>query len=133
MAAQAIEDLVIILIGVTIGTLVPFPGMLPGVYREILVVMIERGWHPGKLRMAQFAFGWILGCQVVRVAGLVVIVCMATIAGIRRSGVVPEVTQIAFPGDGNMGPLEYPVTVVDGESCRFPARIGGVTGLAGRG
>ena len=133
VTAQAVEDLVIIWIWVTIGALVPFPCVAAAVYWEVLVVMIESGWDPGILSMAQFAVCRKLSCQVVWVGGLVVVIRMASITGVRSSGIVSEVTQVAFIGYSDMSSLEYPIIVVNRESSRFPARIGGMTGFASRG
>jgi len=52
VATQAIKLREIIRIGMAIGTLVPFTIMASAVYREILVIMVECGRHPGELGMA---------------------------------------------------------------------------------
>jgi hypothetical protein len=52
MTGQALEYTEITLIGVTIRTLVPGPGMASAVDREVLVVMIKGRRDPSPLRMA---------------------------------------------------------------------------------
>ena len=67
---------------------------------------------------------------MVRRGGGVVVVLVATGAGVGRVVVVPVVAVGTLTGDGRMRPGEGVVLVVDGESSRAPAGIGGVAVVA---
>ena len=71
-----------------------------------------------------------LGCGMGRVRGLVIVCQVAADAGGWRGGIVgPVMAGAAVEGD--VGPGQDVIVVVDGEGGRFPVWRGGVTGDAG--
>lgn len=52
MAIDAAEYLIIAGIGMAVGTKCPFPGMMSGINRKILAIMVERGRAPCDRGMA---------------------------------------------------------------------------------
>jgi hypothetical protein len=60
MAIDATEYLVIVRVCVAVGTKIPFTGMMPGVDREILTIMVKSGGYPGGSGMTRLAFSWEL-------------------------------------------------------------------------
>ena len=69
--------------GVAIHTLIPFVVVISTINREILLVVIPGGGHPGTGRMAILTSGRELCCAVVRVVRVVVIGLVTPHAGIR--------------------------------------------------
>jgi hypothetical protein len=102
---------------------------LPTVYREILAIMVKGGGNPGILCMALFTVGRESGRLVRRVGGLVVLGLVTAVASIRSSRIVPVVAFVA--GDAQVGALQYPIVIMDRESCWRPARICCMALLAG--
>jgi hypothetical protein len=125
MAINATEKRVIARVCMAVGTKGPFTGMMSGVDREILTIMVEGRGYPCSGGMAAFAIGrklcrsmgWICSSSIV---GLV-----TTITGIRGCGVITVVTLVA--GDCYMCAGKGIISIVDGECSRCPAWICRVT------
>ena len=59
-------------------------------------VVVKRRRHPSCLRVAQGTIRRKLRCRVVRHRRLRIIVCVTTVTGVRRVGIVPVVTRCAI-------------------------------------
>lgn len=66
-----------------------------------------------------------------RIVGLVVVGLVAANAGIGCRVVISVVTVVAIVCNGNVGACQHVIIVVNGEGCRCPVWIGGMTGIAG--
>jgi len=88
--------------------------------------VVKRRWYPGCFRVAGGAICGELRRSVIGRRRIGVIRRVATVAGIRRGGIVAVVTSGAVVGDGRVGPIQRIIIVVDREGGRFPASRGGV-------
>ena len=59
-------------------------------------IVVKRRGHPRRLRVTQRTIRRKLRCRVVRHRRLRVIVCVTTVTGVRRVGIVPVVTRCAI-------------------------------------
>lgn len=130
MTGEALEHPEIALIRVAIRALVPSSCMASAVNREVLVVMVKGRRHPGPLRMAKFTVCWESLGQVWWIGGRVVVIRVASVAGVWSCSVIPVVTQVAIPRDSDMGTLEGPVIAMDREGGRRPSGIGSMAVIA---
>lgn len=103
MAGDAGEFCVIGRIGMAIRTLIPFAFVFAAIYRKMLAVVVESRRHPGIFPVAIGAIGRKIQGYVVGVVGIVVIVGMATRAGIGGVVVIAVVAGGAFVGDHRVG------------------------------
>lgn len=129
MAIDAIENCIVVRIVVTVGAECPDAGMVPGIDREILSVMIESGGYPSGSGMTRLAIGRELGRGMRRIVRLVVIVEMTADTGIRDVVVITVMALVA--AGGNVCPCQRPVIVVGCHQCRCPARVCRMTVGAG--
>ena len=97
---------------------------------EIGGVVIECCRHPGIFTMTDSAIGRKLQLDVIGVGGLIIVLGVASVAGIRRIVIIPVVAGYTVVGDGGMGPVEGIVVVVNGKSGRHPAGLGSVAAAA---
>lgn len=132
MTNGATENGVVGGVGMTLGTLVPLILVLAAVNREILRIVIERGWVPGTLTVALIAIGRKTGRDMVGIGRLVVVRLVAAGAGIGRGVVVAVVTGRALVGNGCVCPVQRIIIVVNGKGGRLPADGGVATGAIGR-
>jgi hypothetical protein len=75
--------------------------------KRINGVVIKRGWCPSRLRVASGTLRWELGRCVVRIGRSRVIRIVATIAGIRRIGIIAVVTSVAIVGNRHVRAYEW--------------------------
>jgi hypothetical protein len=127
MAGDASKNRIIRRVRVAINTLTPFSLVLAAVYGEILAIVVEGRWRPGILIMAARAIRGKLQGSMVGVGRLIVIFCVAAVAGIRRAVVVAVVTGSAVVGDGGMCAIESIRIIVIGKSRWIPFRLCSMT------
>ena len=111
----------------------PFTLMLATVNWEILVIVIPSGRHPGCLGVAILTSRRELCRRVIGVVSVVVIVCVATKAGVGSIVVIAVVAKHTVVLNGSMRPVQRPVTVVNRECGRGPVGVGSVAHIAIRG
>ena len=132
VAADAGVGRVVVVPVVAVGTLVG-DGGVGSVEGVVVVVYVETGRAPSRIGgVAVVAIGRQIELRVAWVGGGVVVVLVATDASGGCVDVIGVMAVEALGGDRGVGPGEGVVLVVDGESCRAPAGIGGVAVVAGR-
>jgi hypothetical protein len=111
----------------TIYTGTPFAIVFSAINREVLRIVVESGWRPGRFRVTGSTIVGKLQGRVVGVRCTGIIGCVTTVAGIWRGVVVAIVASGAVVGDGRVCPVQRIIIVVYRECRRFPARRGRVT------
>ena len=106
---------------VTGNTIVGNGNVCPG-EREVIIV-VETGRAPGLGIVTGGTVHWELRRGVIRIGRCIVIALVAAKAVIGRIVVIAVVTSRTVIGDGSMGAFENEKVVVDGKSCRCPARF----------
>ena len=125
------ENLIIRGIGMTIGTLIPFVAMFPGINGEILLIVIEIG-SPIKGSMAEFTSCRIPLRQVIGISSSIIIPLMTEETGCGCSGKLPaDMAIIAIGRDMRSGEGEGSAVMI--ESRRRPGAGGMALGANGRG
>lgn len=128
MTGQTLEDSIIIGIGMAFRASVPFIFMFSGINGEIKIVMVESGRNPGILIVTAFTGGRELSRLVIRIAGIVVICLMASIAGIRSIIIISFMTGKTIVCNIGVCTLQHVIVVVNTECGRCPARSSRMTG-----
>ncbi len=95
--------------------------------KRINDIMVESGWCPGRLGVAGSTIGWELRSLVIGVGGGIIFCRMTPGAGIGRVVVIPIMAGSTILGNTRMCPIQGMIILVNGEGCRRPARVGGVT------
>jgi hypothetical protein len=121
MAIDATEYQVIARVCMAVGAQRPCAGMMPGIDREILTVMVKGGRYPRSRCMARLAIGGELGRSVRRIVSLVVIIQVTANTRIRDVVIVPVMALVASGRDMCTG--QWPVSIVNRECGRAPARV----------
>ena len=103
MTNDTTKCLIIPRCSMAIGTLVPSFVVRPTINGEILTVMIERRWIPGRFVVASSTSCRELGRLVIRAIRRIVVGGVASVTGIRRIGIVAVVANIAVAGYRCMG------------------------------
>jgi len=85
-----------------IDALAPFSLVFATVNREILPVVVKSGRYPRIFIVASCTIHRKLQSSVIGVGGVVIIVGVAPVAGVRRAVVIAVVTCCAIVGDGGM-------------------------------
>ena len=93
-------------------------------------IVVKSRWCPGRFTVASGAIRWELSGSVVRIGGRVVVGRVTTRAGVWRSIVIAVVAARAIIGNARMCAVQRIIIIVCWETRRFPARRGGMAGLA---
>ena len=89
-------------------------------------IVVESGGNPGCFGMAGCAIRRELYCGMVGVGCLIVIISVATEAGVRGVVVIAVVAGYAIVCDGRMPPVKRVKLIVDTKRRRIPSRFGGM-------
>lgn len=90
-------------------------------------VVIDRRRDPTTFIVADHAIRGETSVLVIRIGGLIVIRCMATVACVRRIVIIAIVASCTIVGQRDMCAVERPEIIVDGEGSWHPIRIGSMT------
>jgi len=94
---------------------------------EVGLIMIKISGLPGILIVTSHTFGRISHLLMIGISGCIIIIDMATGAGIGCIGIVSIVASGTVIGYGGMGPFNDIIITVDRKSRRTPTGLGGMT------
>ena len=124
-AVTGIRRIVVVPV-VTGGAIIGNSHMSTG--KRINGIVVEGGRRPGRFRVAAFAIYRELASLVVRVRRLVVIIGVASCAGIRRIVVIAVVAACTVIRNDSVRPVQCVIITMDVKRSGVPARPGGVAG-----
>lgn len=106
----------------TCRTLIPLPGVRSAIDREVLAVMIKRGWCPSTLCMATCTIQGKLKLRVRRIYRFIIILLMAPRTCIGCIVIVPIVAACALVCDIKVSARKHIIIIVIVHGCRLPSR-----------